>query len=94
MPIPRERQRCGRESRQGDLQNRDEGEKVGPKEQRGDKPDEQAEESEHDDIPDDRAEKKRAVAEQPAVMEANGDPGGDRQFEADQNAGDPGQGIP
>src|SRR5260221_6942700 len=76
MPIPRERQRGRGESHQGDSQNRNEREEVGREKQGGDDPYQQAIESEHDHIPTSRPDEKFAVAEQPVVMEAHGDPRG------------------
>src|SRR5712692_6683882 len=90
MPIPRERQRGRTESHQGDSQDRNECEKVRPEKQRGDDPYQQAVEREHDHIPTSRPDEKCAVAEQPVVMEAHGDPRSGGYLEADKKSGHPG----
>src|SRR5207302_39170 len=67
MPVPRERQRRRRDSREGDRQDRDEREHVARDEGRGEKPHEHTVEREYGEDPAGRAGDERAVAQQPAA---------------------------
>src|SRR5437667_2677941 len=87
VPIPSERQRGRGETHQRDSQDRYEREKVGRDKQRGNEPQQQAVESEHDHIPKSRPDQERAVAEQPVVTEAHGDPRGGGYLDADKKSG-------
>src|SRR6266508_5708337 len=94
MPIPRERQWRRGESYQRHFKDRHQCENVVADEHSRSDPDQQAVEREYGEIPTARAGQQRAVAEQPSVMEANGDPGTGGYFQANENGGNPWESVP
>ena len=91
MPVPREGQRRGGEPRQGNGQDRDERRKVARDERRVERAT-RARRRARARRPARRRRRSRASRslEQPAAMEAGGDPGRGGHLEADQNGEDPG----